>query len=691
MTVATSPRHTWTVAMLAALACAGAWLLYRNLGLYPTVFADEWYYSKMARLQDLKDAIVPSYLYLWIFKASNACGPGFLDCARIGNVLFFLAATPFVYLAAREYTGRKPAFVVALLSTLAPLNVFTDYFMPEAMYYFGFCVMSWLALTRRHWDRAAYSLALGGILGLMSLVKVHALFLAPALCLFLLYASWARGGRWFATGLGSMALAALAVLAVRFGLGYLLAGEAGLSLLGPFYQGGANAVGTRSPLALLAPAFVNARGHLMSLAILLGLPLAMLAYGLAARAFRARTDKLNLLHVYALLMLGAAVGLTVVFTATLAQPGSREGLRLHLRYYSFAFPLLWIVAAAAIGKAADQARPALRWIVAVLLAAVLAFALLKLPDYALNAVDGPDIYAVKLDDASGKTLVALELLALLLWALGKRSAAPLFVYVALPALLAAGTATTTRFLHSFATPLPGDKAGQFARRFVPPAEHGQIVVAGSDLGMIMRAQFHIDHKDTVPLELPADAPLEHYQLPARDRWLLILGKHPLPDGIAPLVATNDYSLVRISRGNRRIASAKLSEPFGNGLIARAEGLSHIEMWGRWSEGKQVVLHFSQPLPRHLNIVLKAQAYDDNANQPFTMRVGGQSQNFRLGWTPQEIGLPFETDGTVRSLRIEVPHPVAPAERGHPEDTRKLGIGIAEIEISEAGNTALTAK
>jgi hypothetical protein len=126
----------------------------RSQGINPTVFADEWYYSKMARLQPLAEAIVPSYLYLWLFGATNACGDGFLECARGANALLFVAGAPFLYLTARSVTGRGTAAAIALLATLAPLNLFTAYFMPETMYYFGFCVLSWVALTRRHWHWA---------------------------------------------------------------------------------------------------------------------------------------------------------------------------------------------------------------------------------------------------------------------------------------------------------------------------------------------------------------------------------------------------------------------------------------------------------------------------------------------------------------------------------------------------------
>jgi len=39
-------------------------LYFRNSGLYPIVFTDEWVYSKGARLTTLAEATAPSYLEL---------------------------------------------------------------------------------------------------------------------------------------------------------------------------------------------------------------------------------------------------------------------------------------------------------------------------------------------------------------------------------------------------------------------------------------------------------------------------------------------------------------------------------------------------------------------------------------------------------------------------------------------------
>lgn len=683
-------RFAWPLLLTVALACI-AWLLYqRNAGLQPSVFADEWYYSKMARLLPLAEAIVPSYLYLWLFGTSSACGDGFLDCVRIGNLAFFVGAAPFVYLIARRFCSAPVACAVAVLSTLAPLNSFTAYFMPEAMYYFGFCVLSWVALQGSDWHPALHGLASGAVLGLMSLVKVHALFLLPSLVLFLVLASRQRGGAWGARGLAMAALAVLAALALKFGLGWLLAEQAGLSLFGPFYE--STRMGS-DRLALLVAASVSARGHLMTLTLVYGLPLAILAYELCTRALRGpgdpATDRRKLLHLYVLLMLGAAAGVTILYTAGLHAPGSREGFRLHLRYYSFVFPLLAVVAAAAIAPPAPRERaaperPWLRWALALSLVAVLLVSMSRLQGYTMNVVDGPDIHGIDLQGKSFRILVGLQLLLLLAWAARLRAAPLLFVCLALPAAHAASNQGVHRHLEAHRPATQTDLAARFVHGLVPPAERSEVVVAGVDLSLMMRAQFHIDHPDTTTMMLDF-GPVAEYQLPLKKKWMLLLGDYQLPGNVTVVRQTPHYAVVRLPEPEPTLHHVKLSAPPDPQVVTGVEGLSHIEPWGRWSDGKQFVIRFTQALPRRVGLVLAARAYDVNANLPFKVHLGGQTREFRVGWHLQEIGLHFDLDEDARTLVIEVPQPVSPAERGNPGDTRKLGIGIGEIIITQGAD------
>jgi len=139
---ATTQRWRGRLAALSVLAVLFVWLMHRSFGYSPTVFSDEWYYSRLSRLQPLGDAVLPSYLYLWLYRITNVCGEGFLDCARLLNTLFLVGAAPFVYLTGRAFTGARTAAAIALLATLAPMNLYTAYFMPETPYYFGFSVVA---------------------------------------------------------------------------------------------------------------------------------------------------------------------------------------------------------------------------------------------------------------------------------------------------------------------------------------------------------------------------------------------------------------------------------------------------------------------------------------------------------------------------------------------------------------------
>jgi phosphoglycerol transferase len=277
----------------------------------------------------------------------------------------------------------------------------------------------------------------------------------------------------------------------------------------------------------------------------------------------------------------------------------------------------------------------------------------------------------------------LQLLALLLWAGRSRWAAPVFLYAALPLLLALGLYANWAYTRQLVNQWGGEKAGRFARAHVPPSEYKLVTVAGSDFSMMMRAVFHIDNKDVAILQLPEGAPIESYNLPVYNKWLVVVGPHALPPGTETVEANKEFALVKVNHDTRRIGLSNLSRPYGDGPLASAEGMALAEPWGRWSNAREVVFHFKQPLPRHLSVILKARAFGPNDALPFKLRAGENEVGFRLGQVEQDIGLRIETDGQQRSLTIEVPRPVSPAELGLSADTRKLGIGIAAIEIGSA--------
>ena len=695
MNTTASTRNTRipSLVLAAGMALVGWYLLQRTLGLSPGVFADEWYYSKMARLMPLSEATLPSWLYLLVFGASSSCGTGFLDCARIGNALFHVGAAPFLYLVARRVMPAPLACAIALLSLLLPLNLYTSFFMPESMYFFGFAVLAWVALCGLAWLPWLHALLAGLVLGLMSLVKVHAIFLLPALCLYLVYASRVRaggdkGGAWIARGLGAAALALVTAVVVKLLLGWLLAGEAGLTLFGAFYGAGASSASQHSLLSRLVPITVSARGHAMALTALLAIPLAALLHALFSRDTWRADNPRGPLVVFTVLALGSALGLAVLYTASIAHEGPTEGLRLHSRYYSFALPLLLVAAAASAAAGKDGSRPAGRrhllvpGLIVLVLAVLLAAAWIGLSGFDPRLTDSPEYTALARHGVAVTALFIVQALLLALWLRSRRAAAWGALALALPlALLITNRDVHQHYLVHLKAAPPADRAGMAARALIPLEERGatMIVANGADL---FRTQFHIDYPEMTLLDMPDGSPIEAYRIGSQTRWLVAVGRHPLPQGMVPTVTNEAFTIVKLPRPERSLVGeyAFNVAPGPGQLVVGADGLSNVEAWGRWSDGKRVELRFDRPLPARLTVVLTAGAFGANIDAPFVLRVGDAALEFRLPWEAREVVLDLDTDGRQQTLAIEVPQPQRPSELGNSTDTRLLGISLTRMRI-----------
>ena len=672
-------EHQWGLVLALGVSAGLSYLLARNAGLPPFIFGDELIYSTFSRLIPLADASVPSYLYLWLAGASSACGTGFLDCMRVANALLFAAAAPLIYLCARKVCGQPAALAVALASLLAPANAYTAYFMPEAPYYFCFALLAWTTMTHLHGAWLRLALFTGAILGLMSLIKVHALFLLPAQCLFVLIAlGWRRGAP-------AAAVTALVALALRLVLGYLLAGEAALKPFGAMY--GAHAEGSSLQLlALLPGALANLRGHLMGLALMFTFPFVLLCYAL----LRARAEKqpraLSDLQLYAVLMLAAPVAMAVAYTATIY---SIEGFRVHMRYYDFAFPLLFIVGAAATAprQSGVPRSQVLAGVLAAAGAAALLYAVANLQaDFKVSYVDAAELATLLVSNPYLHALLALELFILAAWVVNVRVAACLFVFAMLPFFVLQAELSARAYFAQGARPTIYDDAGKFVRSYLSDAERGQLTIAGDGYTNLFRAKFHADVHSIKLIDMPENAAFTPDLAPSTGRWLLVVGEHPLPAQYKPSAQGPGYKLVHLTGQPRRLWQVNLSGAQPDLAMAeRIEGFGISEQWGRWSLGKTVTIRFAQPLPRELVLTMTARAFGPNAGQPFTMRVGAQEATFMLDSGPRDVTLRFVTDGAQRDVTIVVPQPVSPHSLGGSIDRRTLGIGVNNIGIATPDN------
>jgi phosphoglycerol transferase len=665
-----------------ALGVLGLYLLLRNFGLYPQVMADEWYYSSAARLQPLAESILPSYLYLKLYRVTSSCGAGFLDCARLFNVLWFVAAAPFLYLIGRSVCGAGRARWLAVLCLLAPINSYTAYFMPEAMYFMGFCLLSWLVVRRPFWSPLRSGLATGAVLGLLASVKVHALFLLPALIVFQAYqsASGKHGARLrgFAVMAGS---AILAALAVRLAIGGWIAGSNGLALLGQFYGRHAGNTAHNGLATLMVAALPILKGHLLALALLFAFPLCALgAVLLRWRAPQAEQPSAELrdLSVWTVLTLGAALGMTVAFTATLALSAPDEGLRLHLRYYDFVFPLLLLVGAARL----PELSMAPRAVLAVLGGAALLLAAWGLQPYFKSFIDGPELAVLASRPQDLAWAVALQLAVLAAWAWRSRIGSAAFALALVPVLMLWSEGQVYKTLQRGQIPDVYARAGQMTRLALAPVDaSSSVTVVGTGAAGVFHAMFQIDRPGQSSLDLPEGAPIRPEMLTPRTDWMLVVGPHPLPAGVAPVLRTDEFALLRTALPRRPLGTERFAQPGSSGLVARVEGLSGVEHWGRWSDSPQVRLELARPLPPNAILVLKANAFNTNQGRDFIAEAGGARATFQLQPNAQDTLIELRNPGGERELVFHVPNPVTPKSAGLGDDTRRLGMGMVELEIS----------
>lgn len=698
-------QHPAAAGLLPAMLIVLFYLLLRNTGIYPFVFIDEWIYSSGARFLQMAEAAVPSYVYFALYSVTNSCGDSFMECNRLLNAVLHVGASPLIYLLGRRVAPPWMAVLVAVAAALAPANALTPFFMPEAAYYFSFWLLCWALL--RTWDRpsAGRVALLGALLGIAAMVKLHALFLLPGAGLFVAYAVLAArdtasgdaareqdGTRrhWLVQVVLLGVVMGAAFAAARFGIGYLLAGKAGLHLLGELY---ANQVSYTAKSHVPYPQLVllalnNLRGHAMMLALLFGVPLAVLL-GQTVTLLRhgIRRDPVQAMTMLTLLMLGSALAVTVMFTASITGLGEQEvASRIHTRYYHFALPLLLLCCAGALGGARHPLATGWRVAIGLFVAGFIVYGKLRLLQYFTpGIVDSPELLAVSWLAPGFQAIAVLGTLAALVWIARPALGARLFMLVFLPLSTLYCAAVVGTQVRMTIRADAYTKAGLFARHFLTRAQTDRMVIAGEVIGGLHSTRFHIENPNTGLLEIPAGSQPNWAKLPAQAERVLMIGKYELPEGAQVEHQLPDIALVRL--GARRGRILNFSGPLPKELVRGAAGVTDAQPWGTWTEGEHVTITFAEPLPKRFRLTLVARAFGPNAGETVTIAAGDARQQVVFPGATTVRKLEFATDGSADTLEFTIPKPTAPRQLNINADDRLLGLGLETLRIEALGDEA----
>lgn len=682
MAVSGSNRQVVARSLAAAMATIFLFLIFRNSGIGPSVLGDEWTYSLYSRLLPFWEAQVPSFLYFLIYRSSNICGPDFMGCVRVLNAGFFVAAAPFIFALARRYTQAGLALWLTLVSLLGPVSTYTAFFMPEAMYFFLFWVFAWLVLAVLPQATVRNGLIVGTLLGAICLVKLHAVFLLAGYWGYLLAMMILTRGRWLPRDtLRCVVAAAVAFFAVRMSGGYLIAGRHGLDLLGGFYAVQANRSFLHPDLgSLLHDGARSLLGHLLALAMLYAVPLACL-FDLcrvpAEGGDSMQADRQRLM-VFSLAMLSVLVAVTAYFTANVPDGNPLEALRrLHMRYYDFALPLLYLVAGAWTRDETKLTRAhAWQHVAAVLVVGGLCIfaAYYHFRGFAPNRIDSPELYGAVVDQHFFHVISAMGLGIMAMWAISRRLGTILYAWLFVPVFALGAAHFVAQEAAQRKAPDLYDTAARTVHALLSSQRSG-VVIFGDDIFKLAQAEFQLDAADTTIVSLQPGQTIDATELPVRKRWALVIGLHPMQVESSSAQHFGGFSLYRLQ------AAFQIDFSSNSPDLAGIQGLSGIEKFGRWSDADEVLLQFTRPLPPSVELQLTAAAYGPNVGKPFTLTLGTETQTFTLGDVARTITLHFKVPPDTNRLRITVPDATSPLALGKSSDKRRLGIALTRMEIT----------
>jgi hypothetical protein len=108
------------------------------------------------------------------------------------------------------------------------------------------------------------------------------------------------------------------------------------------------------------------------------------------------------------------------------------------------------------------------------------------------------------------------------------------------------------------------------------------------------------------------------------------------------------------------------------------GLSFLEEWGRWSDGRKVILTLDNPLKGKFKLVLVGGAFGENRRRPIRVRIGHvlKKLTFSSPHHRAEIRtLEFALRRPSATIEFTIPRPTTP--KG---DNRQVGVGFIQLCI-----------
>lgn len=485
--------------LLGGMLVVLAYLLQRNSGLNATIFGDEYVYSMHSRYYVDGQFTWPNFLYFRIYSLTSLFGQSFLEAARMFNAFFWILTALPIYAIAKKILSDGSAVAAALFAIILPSNMYTAFFMPEAAYFLFFWIVVYFVIVAAEKPSIQNLVFVSIFFALASLIKPHALFLIPAFLVFGFFKF--RDVSRVKTAV-VMALMILTSMALKIGLGFLLAGKSGLTLLGGTYTGaiqsGSGSGDALKLITVFTSGFRLAPAHLLAFSLIFGL--VFVSSILALQKAEPSKPKETGGREYTVLALAVTLNLIVVaalFTTLVAGVNSLElPNRLHERYYFQIFPFFIILCLLQLKKGNDNT--AIRTRLAVAQIPILGLALASVgffSTFSIQLVDQPEYYSILLFPVVACTWALANLANQITWVFKPALALKIFAYFFLPIYLGMAHWQVNSNLALSHYESREISLAKYLLNDLPSI--GQIQIVGSDIISSYRLAFELDKADVV--------------------------------------------------------------------------------------------------------------------------------------------------------------------------------------------------
>jgi phosphoglycerol transferase len=609
------------LALAIASAFAFWYLTVRLAGVTVSVLIDEYVYVLDAHYKAFSESGYPNHLFQLIYSSTKVCGPEFYECARSINAGFVVASGIVVYFLAKYLASGKKIFGVAgwLVTILGTFGTYTAYFMPEAIFNFLMVLFIFGLIRFGNSDRILTWLALGSLLGIAALAKPHALFVVPAIVIFIFLSVWSTKQTILKSSALRIGTFLVALVSSKLGFGYLIAGPNGFSLFGSY--GYAIESGEAVAQTLSTNTWLNvpqtAFGQTLMIVMILGVALPVALVGLL-RVLK-RDEEIFAANKFRALF-GIAL-LNMMAVSAFFEAWQNLNTWMHTRYYSYLIPLAILVLVEAYVKRDVERTNLTKQIIVGIFVVLSIYALFtQATPFNANWIDAPD-FAMHIKNLEISSMLIISAIVLsIFWLWRSKTSMAIAITVSVFASGYAGLHNTNFLSDTFGKGDAYQQVGRLLANYLPQEGMDKTVLFGNDGVLMQRTLFYSLSGGTTAIG-GTHAEFDRAAINPEAKWFLVFGE-ALPQLGQPHLTGTGYQLYSLTGEPGTLPRNTELQNFSNGCLDSENS--------GWACGLETSLSLETPFPA-------------NAKVDFVFDVGesfaGTDLEFSLGESKVAVTVP----------------------------------------------------